>query len=167
MDVTLRPVQSGDLTHFFEFQRDPEANRMAAFAAANPEDRSSFDEHWSDLLADTASVSRTIIVDDEDGPGQLPSSRVAGYLLAFPHKGQTEVTYWIDPGLWGRGVASAALAHFLLDVTQRPLRARVVADNAPSLRVLHRSGFVDIDSEVNYANAREAEVKEIILELAN
>ncbi len=166
MDVTLRPVDSGDLTHFFEFQRDSEANRMAAFAAKNPEDRNSFDDEWTSLLADSASVARTIVVDDEDGPGRLPSSRVAGHVIAFPHGGQTEVTYWIDPALWGRGVASAALAHFLIDVSQRPLRARVVADNAASLRVLHRSGFTDIGSEVNYANAREAEVKEIILELA-
>lgn len=167
MDVTLRPVETGDLPYFFEFHRDPAANRMAAFAAKDPEDRNAFDSHWNSLRADPDSVTRTIIVEDENGPGVLPTSRVAGHVVAFGHQGQTEVTYWIDPALWGRGVASAALANFLLDVTQRPLRARVVEDNAPSLRVLHRSGFTDIDSEVNYANARGAEVKEIILELAD
>lgn len=165
MDVTLRPVESGDLALLFEFQRDPVANRMAAFTAADPEDRAAFDEHWRDLLADPATVSRAIVVDDENGPGKLPTSRVAGHVLAFPHKGQTEVTYWIDPALWSHGVASAALAHFLLDVTTRPLRARVVADNAASLRVLHRCGFTDVGTEVNFANARGADVKEILLEL--
>ncbi len=167
MDVTLRPVESGDLTYFFDFQRDPEANKMAAFAATDPEDRAAFDEHWNSLLSDAESVSRAIVVDNEGGPGVRASSRVAGYVVAFPHQEQTEIAYWIDPALWGRGVVSAALAHFLIDVTQRPLRARVVADNAAALRVLHRSGFTDIDSELNYANARDAEVKEIILELAS
>lgn len=167
MDVTLRPVETGDLPYFFEFHRDPAANRMAAFAAKDPEDRNAFDSHWADLLADANSVARTIVVENHDGPGTLSASRVGGHVVAFGHQGQTEVTYWIDPALWGHGVASAALANFLLDVTQRPLRARVVADNAPSLRVLHRSGFTDIGSEVNYANARGEEVKEIILELAD
>ena len=45
-DVALRPVEDGDLDALFEQQRDPEAVRMAAFTAPDPDDRSAFDGIW-------------------------------------------------------------------------------------------------------------------------
>ena len=42
MDGVLREVVDSDLDAFFEHQREPEANRMAAFPAR---DREAFDEH--------------------------------------------------------------------------------------------------------------------------
>ena len=41
--VTLREVQPADLPFFFEHQRDPVAVRMAAFTAADPDDRAAFE----------------------------------------------------------------------------------------------------------------------------
>ena len=165
MDVTLRPVESGDLAHFFEFQRNPKANLMAAFTPVDPEDRAAFDARWAEKFADSRVEAATIVVDGADGPGSVRTSRVAGSIVSFPHDGATEITYWIDPAFWGHGVASAALAMFLVDYPTRPLRARVVADNAASLRVLHRCGFKDVGTEVNFANARGADVTEVLLEL--
>jgi RimJ/RimL family protein N-acetyltransferase len=79
--------------------------------------------------------------------------------------GDTEVTYWIDRALWGRGIAGQALRLLLDEVRVRPLYARVAADNAGSLRVLARAGFGVIGEEVSYASARGTEIVEKVLRL--
>ncbi len=91
--------------------------------------------------------------------------RVAGSIACFVVDGDTEITYWIDRSLWGRGVASRALALFLDTVSARPLHARAASDNARSLRVLQRAGFAVVGTEVSSANARGAEIEETLLRL--
>ena len=51
--------------------------------------------------------------------------------------------------------------------TQRPLRGRAAADNAASLRVMEKCGFVRIGHDRGYANARRAEIDEVLLELTS
>src|SRR5580698_1974109 len=99
MQVSLRPVVNGDLDAIYEQMKDPESVRMAAFTAADPADRDAFLSHMSRLRADPRVVHRVI---DADGT-------VAGTIGCFRIDDQTEVTYWIDRALWGRGIASAAL----------------------------------------------------------
>ena len=64
------------------------------------------------------------------------------------------VTYWIDRAVWGRGIASRAIALFLEVVQSRPLYARAASDNVGSLRVLHKAGFRVIGTEVSLGIAR-------------
>jgi RimJ/RimL family protein N-acetyltransferase len=90
---------------------------------------------------------------------------LVGSIGSFVVEGQTEVTYWIDRAVWGRGIASQALALFLEEVGIRPLYARAASDNAGSLRVLEKTGFRIIDTEVSFAPAREGEIEETILQL--
>ena len=80
-------------------------------------------------------------------------------------KGTPEVTYWIRRDLWGRGIATAALAELLREVTVRPLFARAAADNAGSAKVLLRNGFTRVGEETPYAEARTAEITEHIYRL--
>lgn len=68
--------------------------------------------------------------------------RVAGSLVSWERDGRREVGYWLGKEFWGKGLASAALAQLLRELTIRPLYARVLKDNAASLRVLEKSGFV-------------------------
>lgn len=167
MDVSLRELQQTDLPLFFEFQRDPDANLMAAFTAPDPEDRAAFDREWQSILGDSQRLIRTIVVEDENGPGSLRSSRPGGYVMSFTDEaGRRQVSYWIDPTLWGRGVVSKALAEFLTLETRRPLHARVVSDNAASLRALSRCGFDRTGTETAFANARGAEAEATLLRLA-
>ena len=49
--VELRPMEEAGLDALFEHMRDPESVRMAAFVAADPDDRTAFDAHMSDVLA--------------------------------------------------------------------------------------------------------------------
>jgi RimJ/RimL family protein N-acetyltransferase len=126
--VRLRDVSEGDLPIFFEHQREPDANRMAAVPAR---DRQAFMAHWSRIMADPAVLVQTILVDE----------KVAGNVASWESEGRRLVGYWIGRDWWGRGVASAGLAAFLERIPTRPLYARVAKHNRGSIRVLEKCGF--------------------------
>ena len=155
MAVALRPVQSSDLDAIFEQMRDPASIHLAAFTAEDPDDRAAFDEHVSRNSA-SPGVTQRAVTDD---------GLFVGTVASFPSEGFLEVTYWIDRAHWGRGIASAALALLLAEVSERPIRARVASDNAASRRVLEKSGFVDVATEVSYAPGRGRAIDETIFEL--
>ncbi len=154
-NVQLRPVADGDLPIFFEHQRDPLGVHMAAFTVQDPDDRAAFDDHWRRLLSDPTILMRTIEVNGQP----------AGHVSSYIGDAGLEITYWLGREYWGRGIASAALQAFLLVQTHRPLRGRAAADNAASLRVLERCGFARVGQARGFANARQAEIDEILLEL--
>jgi RimJ/RimL family protein N-acetyltransferase len=153
--VSLREVAPADVGVFFEQQRDPAAVHMAAFTAKDPNDRAAFVARWERLTRDRAILARTV---EWDGG-------VAGHVFRFVEDGRPEVTYWIGRELWGRGIASEALARFLPLVPERPLYARAAKDNAGSIRVLEKCGFVLVREERGFANARGAEIEEVLLVL--
>ncbi|MFI7429182.1 GNAT family N-acetyltransferase [Micromonospora sp. NPDC049836] len=154
-EVRLRPVHDDDLSAFFAHEQDPQASWMAAFVAKDPADRAAFDAHWARIRADERIVNRTVTVDGE----------VVGRVAAFPVGDRTEVSYWIDSARWGRGHATAALAALLRELPQRPVYARAAKDNAASLAVLRKCGFVVVGEDSGYAAARHAEIEEYLLEL--
>jgi RimJ/RimL family protein N-acetyltransferase len=131
MQVSLRPLVDADLDAIYEQMKDPESVRMAALTPDDPADRHAFLVRMSRLRDDPSVVQRVI---DADGT-------IAGTIASFRIDDRTEVTYWIDRALWGRGIASAALQSFLSVTTECPLFARAAADNAASLRALAKAGF--------------------------
>lgn len=155
MTVTLRGIALTDLDTIFEFERDPASVWMAAFTPDDPNDRERFDEHWSRILAKPDVIMRAI---EADGT-------LVGTIGSFVMDGDREVTYWIGREHWGRGYASAALAMLLDEVTERPLWARAVDDNAASRRVLEKAGFRVVDDNVDHAPGRGSAVRELILRL--
>ena len=153
--VTLREVTDDDLPIFFEQERDPDANYMAAFTAKDPSDKVAFAAHWARIRADTTVTNRTI----------LCNGVVAGSVASYVDGGKPEVTYWLGKQYWGKGIATAALAALLSLVTVRPIYAHVAKDNIASLRVLQKCGFVITGESTWFANARNAVVEEYVLEL--
>ncbi|MFC9691224.1 GNAT family N-acetyltransferase [Kribbella sp. NPDC056951] len=153
--VALRDVEDGDLDALFEQMRDPESVRMAAFTARDPNDREAFDAHIARLRSDP---ELTFLAVTRDG-------QLVGTVGRFELEGNTEVTYWINRSVWGQGIAGQALALLLERTTVRPIHARAASDNAGSLRVLQRAGFVITGTDIGYANARQAEIEETILRL--
>jgi RimJ/RimL family protein N-acetyltransferase len=129
--VVLRDVTASDLPIFFENQRHPASNRMAAVAAR---DRDGFMAHWANILADPSVKTQTVLVD----------GRIAGNVLSWNGDGERLVGYWIGAEFWGRGVATRALDRYLAFDTHRPLHARVAKHNAASRRVLEKCGFTVI-----------------------
>ncbi|MFI2378907.1 GNAT family N-acetyltransferase [Streptomyces sp. NPDC018964] len=155
MDVALRPVHDSDLPVFYRQLNDPEALRMAAFTPEDPADRAGFDAHWARIRSSPEIVVRTVLGDGD----------VVGHAAVYEEQGEREVTYWVDRAHWGRGIATAALRGLLAEVGERPLYARVAADNAGSRRVLERCGFEVSARATAYAPARGAEIEELVLTL--
>jgi RimJ/RimL family protein N-acetyltransferase len=127
----LRTVAESDLDAIFAQQADPEASTMAGVPSR---ERAAFDEHWHRILADGTTVIRVIDVDGE----------VAGHVLSWPADRRRYVGYWLGREFWGRGLATAALAEYVTEVTERPLHALVSTENVGSIRVLEKCGFVEI-----------------------
>ncbi|GAA0558039.1 GNAT family N-acetyltransferase [Paractinoplanes ferrugineus] len=131
-ELRLRPVEDSDLDTLFEHQADPAAAAMADFPSRG---REQFDAHWAKIRRDESTILRTVLVDDT----------VAGGVNSWLDDGRRLIGYWIGRELWGRGVASRALALFVAEVPERPLHAYVAAHNIGSMRVLAKNGFELVD----------------------
>ena len=128
---------------------------MAAFTRADPSDRAAFDRHHERIRNDS---DCTLLAIDHDGT-------FVGTIGSFTMEGEREVTYWIDPSRWGRGLASAALEAFAQIEPTRPLFARVAEHNIGSAKVLARAGFVQVGSETAHADGVSRVVVEHIFRL--
>ena len=135
-EVLLRDIEPDDLPIFFEHQRDPVAVAMVVFRSR---DKAEFNAHWAKILADDTSLKKTIVADGQ----------VAGHIASFMRDGEREIGYWIERTLWGRGIASAALAAFLCLEQRRPLYAGVAPHNIASIRVLQKCGFTLCQSAID------------------
>jgi RimJ/RimL family protein N-acetyltransferase len=151
--ILLRDVIASDLPIFFEQQRDPVANQLAAFPAR---EREAFMAHWAKILADKSNILKTILVDGQ----------VAGNIVSWeqPDEGnKREVGYWLGREFWGKGIATRALTLFLERVTARPLYAHVVRHNLASIRVLEKCGFTIAGEDQGLSSTGGEEVEEVIL----
>jgi len=153
--VNLREVIADDLPQFFSYLRDPGAASMADIADDDPNDQPAFEGRWAKMLRDPQVTARTIELSEE--------KTVVGYVLGFPHEGQNQVSYWVDRGHWGRGIATAALSAFLAEVTHRPIYARAPKHNQAAVVVLRRNGFNLIGDESGYIPERGRVVDELVL----
>jgi RimJ/RimL family protein N-acetyltransferase len=155
MGLALREVRDEDLPLLFEQWADPIAAQMAAFTPPDHMNHDAFERRWSRLRADATVLNRVIVVDEA----------VAGTIGSWGEAGEREVTYWIGRSYWGRGIATDALNAFLAVDRSRPLYAHVASDNAASRRVLEKCGFCVIATEQGFAEARSAEIEELVLRL--
>lgn len=155
MSLRFRMVEDADLDQIFEWERDPGAVAMAAFTRADPSDRAAFDRHYERIRNDS---DCTLLAIEDDGA-------LVGTIGSFTMEGEREVTYWIDPSQWGRGLASAAVDAFVRVELTRPLFARVAQHNVGSAKVLERAGFVQVGFETSHADGVGREVVEHIYRL--
>jgi RimJ/RimL family protein N-acetyltransferase len=151
-EVRLREVIEADLPIFFEHQREPDANRMAAFQARSWD---AFLVHWTKILNDQTGTIRTILF----------GGRVAGNIVCWDGGHQRLVGYWIGQEYWGKGVASKALSDFLGVVKARPLFAHVAKHNVASMRVLEKCGFRVLDGETASDSVPSDGIEEFVFAL--
>jgi RimJ/RimL family protein N-acetyltransferase len=150
--VRLRSVEDRDVDVFFDHQSDPVAAEMAAFP---PREKDRFVAHWAKIRVDDTAIVRAILMDD----------LVAGNIVSWQQAGQHLVGYWVGRDYWGRGIATEALAQFLIEVSARPLYAHVAVHNVGSIRVLEKAGFRrDRELEAN-APAPDDGIEEFIFAL--
>ena len=148
--VRLRDVEQDDLPRMYEFNLEPDANRLAMTIPRNAD---AFEAHWEKALADPNVVVKAISV----------SNVLAGYISCFKQNGLDAVGYWVGRDFWGAGVASRSLEMLLKIVPIRPLHARVATSNRASLRVLQKCGFVVQCVQVSPADDRLLECEEAFL----
>jgi RimJ/RimL family protein N-acetyltransferase len=128
---------------------------MAAFTRADPADRAAFDAHYQRVRSDPDTTNLAI---EEDG-------ELAGMIASFTVEGVRELTYWIDPERWGRGIATEAVQALIRRETRRPFFARAAASNLGSCKVLERNGFIKIGEETSPAAGLGEDVLEHIYRL--
>ena len=155
MQCVLREVRDADLPVLFDHWADPVAAHMAAFTSPEHFDRDAFERRWARLRADETIINRAIVVDGD----------VAGTIGSWGEPGERELTYWIGRPYWGKGIATCALDAFLTVDPSRPLHARVAHDNVASRRVLEKCGFRVVGTDRGFAEARSAEIEELVLRL--
>jgi RimJ/RimL family protein N-acetyltransferase len=153
--ITLRALKDEDLSVLFRWESHPGAARMAAFTRPDPTDRAAFDAHYQGVLSNPQNWTRAI---DEDGV-------LVGMIASFTIEGDRELTYWVDPSRWGRGIATGAVRLLVRDEPRRPLYARTADHNLGSRRVLERNGFVKIGEETSRADGLSTELVEHIYRL--
>lgn len=153
--VDLRPFDDDDSDAVFDMMRDPDAAAQAAFTADDPSDRGAFDAWLERHRADDR--VRMFTVTENGG--------FAGTAASFTVDGDREVTCWVSRNAQGRGVASAALRLLVAREPERPLYARVAADNAAGIAVLRGNGFSEIRRERSFAPGRGTEVDELVFAL--
>ncbi len=153
VDVVLRDVTEEDLPAFFEHQRDPDANQLAAFPAR---DREAFFAHWTKILGDATVVKKAILFDGS----------VAGNVVSWEQSGEREIGYWLGKSFWGKGIATAALSEFLGHEAIRPLFAHVAKHNAASIRVLEKCGFTVVGEDKEFSKLGDSPVEGLVLKLA-
>ena len=138
----------------YRFQLDAESNRLAF---THPQDRSDFDTHWGEVLADPDVTARAIVFNDS----------LAGSISCFLAEGLHHIGYWIARPFWGRGIATQALRLLLDELPHRPLYSRVAEFNAGSIRVLDKNGFVEIGREWSPETDRYVACHEVVMKLAD
>jgi len=149
-DIQLRDAIPEDLPVFFLQQLEPDANHMAAFTRKDPSNQEAFNLHWAKLLRDESIQIKTIVF----------AGNIAGYVLKYELFGKPELGYWIGKEYWGQGIATQAVADFIVWLNIRPLHARAAKDNFASLRVLAKNGFEVCGEGSDFANARGEEIEE-------
>lgn len=128
--IVLRDVIEADLPTLFAIQQEPEGYGMAVVV---PRNEAEFYRHWREnVLANKDVEIKTVEIDGE----------VAGDVTSFLRDGHRLAGYWFAKKYWGRGIATAAVAEFLVAYEKRrPLIAFVAVTNVASFRVLQKCGF--------------------------
>ncbi|MFE2292848.1 GNAT family N-acetyltransferase [Streptomyces sp. NPDC059452] len=153
--ISLREVLDSDLPTFWEHLSDPEAQYVAAVTRKYHYERAHFDTYWASIRSNPEVLMRAVLADDE----------VVGHAAVYGPPNEREVTYWIGRKHWGRGIATAALTLLIDGVGTRPLHAHAAADNAGSIRVLEKCGFVITGHGRGFGQARGGEIDEVLLTL--
>jgi RimJ/RimL family protein N-acetyltransferase len=80
---------------------------------------------------------------------QAFSSQLIGQVTLLPKDDRLALAYWVDPNLWGQGIATGMISALLTHITARGYRGRVWAGvhswNKRSSCVLEKLGFKQIE----------------------
>jgi [ribosomal protein S5]-alanine N-acetyltransferase len=130
--LVLRRAQPDDLGDLHRLLSDAD---MMRYWSTPPHENLAETERWLDeMMASPAETSDDFVIE--------LNGTVVGKIGAYR---LPEFGYGLHPSAWGRGLASEAMAAFLVHIFARPdvdhLTADVDPRNAASIRLLERHGF--------------------------
>ncbi|MDD5339652.1 MAG: GNAT family N-acetyltransferase [Candidatus ainarchaeum sp.] len=133
MDITLRPVEKGDIGKIFEWRNHPAVRKnMFSTAPITKEENAAF---WEKRLADRSAFSFIVSAGGAD----------AGMVRLDRREGSYEVGVLIDPKMQGKGIGSGALALTIILARgngMKKLTARIKEGNEASMQAFEKNGFV-------------------------
>lgn len=149
--LTLRPLERSDAAAIAAVSNDLAVLRNLSFLPY-PLTAGGV-ESWIDGQPD----SRQWLVASQSGDRQLIG--VAG--IHPDGDGGAEIGFWLGQAYWGRGYATE-IANAVVAIARRrahdPIWAQVLPDNAGSVRVLEKTGFVRDGVAHRWYGLREAEM---------
>lgn len=151
----LRPLRQSDAGLIRLHTADPRVAR-ATSSIPHPLPPGTTEAFITRALAASAS-ERVWVLDGSD----FGSAEVLGVIgLKAMDRSQWEIGYWIAPGFWNAGLASAAVARLVAEnpLSARTLFASVFQDNPASARVLSNAGFEYLGDAERFSVARGAQV---------
>ena len=136
----VRPWQPGDAAALARHANDPDVARNLRDRFPHPytiRDAHAFLDHAAQA-ADPTNLAIEVDGDAAGAIGYVPGSDIERF--------SAEIGYWLGQAVWGRGVATEALQLVTRDLFERlnllRLFALPFADNAASVRVLEKAGYV-------------------------
>ena len=151
-NICLREVEDSDIPAFYRQQLDPEAIEMAGFPSRGEDE---FHSHWRRVRSNENNILRTILF----------KGKVSGNIVSWEQDGKRQIGYWIGREFWGKGIASQAMAQFLVVVKVRPLYAYVAKHNTASIRVLEKNGFTISVEDSQFDSTNNEKIEEVLFQL--
>lgn len=149
--MRIRELEAADIDSLYELHRDPESRWIAGFGSKNFDDKEAFLLRMSKISKDNESIYR--VIEHEQ--------KIVGNVGKWVHEQRPELMYEIARPFRGIGLATAAVAEFLLLFTERPLYAHTTADNLASQAVLSKFGFTKYEEVLAFSEIRNMEILEV------
>ena len=153
--IQLSPTRITKLDALFQIPLDKDGGYIAAFIPDNPSDKNAYLAKHTKLLNASSINQHTIWLSDT----------IVGSISRFIMEEQAEITYWIDKRFLGRCIATQALQIFLL-LDRRDLSSAVQHMIIQAHKSIREMWAHTNRLNINYANARHAEIEELIYKLA-
>ncbi len=156
---TVRPWERGDAAALVRHANDREIWRNLRDRFPHPYTDAEA-ERWLAWVTTAEPVTHFAIEADGEATGGI------GFSIGEDvHCRVAEIGYWLGRAVWGRGIATRALAVFLDEMRDQPVYARVARHNIASLRVLQKRGFSVVGEGRVPPDGAHKPVEEIILAL--
>lgn len=143
MKVELKERTEHHVRTYFEKVQDAQIQAMLPQSAATVEQ--ALENYRKTLLPNTTSYGRTICVDG------VYAGDIWCYCIDHDEEPNAMLSYCLfEKNLWGKGITTEALRQFLADVVPRfglrSVGAFTYSANAPSIRVLLKNDFAEVEA---------------------
>lgn len=150
----LRWPRASDVVSITSFASLPHVARMTALIP-HPYPPGEAERFVMKARADNASGSALTLAITQKGAGRQIIGLVGAHLATAP---DMEIGYVLAPAVWGKGLATEAVKALADTVFSLTRADRIVAnarvDNLASRRVLEKTGFVFVDTGLDFLPAR-------------